>query len=468
MALFAACSGTEPSPKVIAEEVQVNMTFSTQEMKETRAGKTGAMADEQLWQSGVGVFAFFTGETTWSTASATAAPNFMYNQLVEYDDYEDLWEYEPPKFWPNDNADADDEWATGSKAKSYLSFFAYAPYVDHTADLGTTGITDLSGNTATGGPKVTYTLAPKAEDQVDLLWGTRGKATYLQADGTTSVVDLSTTPMNTDLIKQTTTERVDFLFKHALASVDVYVQRIYDEVTPTGKKPADEDQVSRIYISELKLTVPTDGMYTEGVLDLATGQWTGSSTNSSAFDITIDDTRIRPFLVGSKLDNSHLTEVRNMELDEFSSHSGVNASLTRLTNETYATMLIPVDGNAGITVTPTVTYSFVTQDDALELGLTNTNGTHRFARILHENITGGNVTIGTEVSPGNFRLERGKRYILVCYIGVESVQFQVVSVEDWDFPLRFIPTIVDFTGADYKNSDDSKTAEEWQSKTVNE
>lgn len=459
--LLAACSSSEPAPREAEEEVAIGMRLSTQAMTETRAGKTGPMADEQLKLSGAGVFAYYTGTATWSTVGTSTPSNFMYNQQVEYDDYEDVWEYEPMKYWPNDNATADDEGATGSAAHSYLSFFAYAPWVDLTQNANPAldavptddvskaaadrrGIISITGNAATGHPYITYRLHETAAEQVDLLWGTRGKASYQQVDGTANVVDLATTPLNTDLIKQTTTERVDFLFKHALSSIDIYVQRIYDEVLSTGKTPADEDEVAHIYISELKLNVAAGGMYTEGVLDLATGLWSGTP-NPSAFSILIDRTRIRPFLAGTTLDNSHITEVRNLELDGFNTNSGVNGTLTRLTNETYATMLIPVKGNTGIIVTPHITYSFVTQDDAMELGLTNTANTHRYSRILHSDLTGTNVTIGTEVSPSTFQLERGKRYILVCYIGVESVQYRVLSVEDWDFPLRFTTaTVPDF------------------------
>lgn len=62
----------------------------------------------------------------------------MYNQSVTYSLGNSVWQYEPIKYWPNDNNPADDQGATGSQAHSYLSFFAYAPYVNGTVTLNAT------------------------------------------------------------------------------------------------------------------------------------------------------------------------------------------------------------------------------------------------------------------------------------------------------------------------------------------
>ena len=462
---LAACSSSAPEPKGVEEElVPVGMHLSTEAMTATRAGTLGSMSDDVLQDVGAGIFAYYTGSTPWATAQSTALPNFMYNQWVDYDPTAKEWQYAPLKYWPNDNQPADDEGAQGSEPQNYVSFFAYAPYVASPLTPGAkeTGIIGFSANEATGAPHVTYRLNASGTQQVDLLWGTRGKTSYAQASGKTNVADLSAgNVVNTDLTKQTTTERVDFLFKHALACVDIYVQRVYDEMTPSGKAPASGD--THIYISRLALSVASGGLAVQGQLNLATGEFDQNITrNTDAFAVVIDSTRIRSNLVGSQLPNSHLTEVRALELNDFASHEGVTSALQRLTNETFATMFIPVAGEA-VTVTPSVTYSFVTEDDALEHGLTNTTATHRYARIHHPDIKGSAVTIGTETSPGNFLLERGKRYVLVCYIGVESVQYEVIGIEDWDFPLRFVPEVDPFT-----NPYNETTGEGGNPKTVSE
>ena len=85
--------------------------------------------------AGFGVLAYYTDTYTWDLCDGSGdvghtskvAPNFMYNQQVKWST--DHWTYSPVKYWPNDNNPADDGGATGSQTKSYVSFFAYAPYV---------------------------------------------------------------------------------------------------------------------------------------------------------------------------------------------------------------------------------------------------------------------------------------------------------------------------------------------------
>ena len=453
MTMLTGCS--DDSGDLYDGDGAVTFTASLDELADTRAGLWDEMTTDRLKEydaytgsGGFGVFAYYTGNTPWNTAGSTTTPNFMYNQQVYWDSYTAKnWVYSPQKYWPNENQPADDEGATGvNNAHSYVSFFAYAPYVDPTLDLGTDGITALSANTAAGAPTVTYTLSDVPEQQVDLLWGTRGKTSFSEADGTPNVEAVA---VNTDLTKQTTTERVSFAFKHAMASIDVYVQRIYDEMTPSGKKPATD--AAKIFVSQLKLTVPAGKFCQQGVLDLATGKWSGTVLGTQK-ELFVDAAHMDANLMGTMLQpNTNLTAVQNVELDKFDSKTGCDENLRRLTALPYATMLIPWDGNTGIPVTPTLTYSFVTKDPSLMLDIPNSSGTANFSRITHE-VTGAQVIIGTETSPGNYKLLPGYRYILVCYIGVESVQFQVISIEDWDFPLRFTPDIDAFKNVDYNKT----------------
>ena len=470
MTMLTACS--DDSSDLYDGDGAVTFTASLDDLADTRAGLWDEMTTDRLKEydaytgsGGFGVFAYYTGNTPWNTAGSTTTPNFMYNLQVYWDSYTAKnWVYSPQKYWPNENQPADDEGATGvNNAHSYVSFFAYAPYVDPTLDLGTDGITALSANTAAGAPTVTYTLSDVPEQQVDLLWGTRGKTSYAQASGETNVADLSAgNVVNTDLTKQTTTERVSFAFKHAMASIDVYVQRIYDEISPSGKKP--DTDAAKIFVSQLKLTVPADKFCQQGVLDLATGKWSGTELGTQK-ELFVDAAHMDANLMGTMQPNTNLTAVQNVELDNFDSKTGCDENLRRLTALPYATMLIPRNGNTGIPVTPTLTYSFVTKDPSLVLDIPNSTGTANFSRITHE-VTGAQVIIGTETSTGNYKLLPGYRYILVCYIGVESVQFQVISIEDWDFPMRFTPSIDAFKDVDYKKG--TQTPSEWQGKTVNE
>lgn len=399
---------------------------STDDFTDTRAGSTTPMDDAQMRYTGFGVFAYYTGESNWNSVGTSTIPNFMYNQQITWGAIDALgnyeWQYTPLKYWPNDNQPADDEGATGSQAHSYVSFFAYAPYVDHTTDLGSTGITNFTSNSTTGDPKVTYVLAAEPANQVDLLWGTRGKSTYHEADGTPNTESVT---VNTDLTKQTTTERVDFLFKHALACIDIYVQRIYDEVLPTGKTP--DTEATKIFVNELKLTFPAKHNYTSGELNLATGIWDITDDDSNPEKVfTVQGDLLASTIRGTGEPNSNLPYVQAYELENFNDNDkrpGVISTPTRLTHTSYATMLLPRD----VTFTPSVSYSFVTRDNELALNdVTASDGTH-FSRILHKDVTGSPVTI---------TLEKNKRYTLICYIGAESVRFEVTNVEDWDFPIR--------------------------------
>ena len=457
LAMLTACSASQQETPATPQPVLFSSTVGS--LADTRAGQTGPMTTDKLKDydiytggGGFGVFAYYTANQTWASAAATTYPNFMYNQQVYWDDYSTQnWVYEPLKFWPNENQPADDQGATGAQwPHSYLSFFAYAPYVDHTASLGTSGIINFSSNETKGAPTVTYALSDTPAEQVDLLWGTRGTATYQEADGTPNT-DAAT--VNTDLTKQTTTERVDFLFRHALASLDIYVQRVYDEFTPTGKKP-DNDDHTKIFVSQLQLTIPAGQFYHSGKLDLATGTWTGVSNNASPYTLTITSDDIAPNLQGTPLSNDNLTAVQNVELNPFGTKTGADETLRRLTERTYATMLLPCDGNTGITLTPTLSYNFVTQDPSLQLNMPNADGSSRYARIQHT-VEGDPLTIGTEYDDGGvkkYRLKAGYRYIIYCYIGVESVRFQVVGIEDWDFPLRYTTSLPGFNNGQIEKS----------------
>lgn len=427
-------------------DMAVNIDCSTQEAQlvQTRAGAVGLIRDDSdLQRYGVGVFAYYTGESTWATVGASTTPNFMYNQFVEYSPVgldgsgNDIygWVYSPKKYWPNDNQPADDSGATGSVAHSYLSFFAYAPYVETPG--GDYGITALTANNATGAPKVTYKWVTDADSQVDLLWGTRASTTsYNLASGGTDAGSGSKT-VNTDLTKQTTSEKVDFLFKHALSSFDIWVQRIYDETTSTGNHPENEVD-TKIFVSKVSLT-PSADFTTTADLDLSTGTWSGA-VNTAAKASVLENSLIVDKLRGTT--SNVAADIRDVELNKWgTTGTGVTETATRLNQITRSLIFIPQT----VTLTPKLTYSFVTRDDDLQLGYLTDREGHRYKRITQE-VTG---------TPFSITLESGKKYMMICYIGVESVRFEVVSVEDWDFPIRLTPSVTNYS-------------EETIEKTVNE
>ena len=466
--LMTSCNSEEhvvpQDAPLTRDEVAVGINCTTQ-TEVTRGGATGLLkSNTDLQNHGVGVFAYYTGSSTWASAGSSTAPNFMYNQYVEYlavgldasgnDVYS--WVYSPTKYWPNDNTNADNVGATGSQTASYLSFFAYAPYVEVTpstgvvADESTTGITALTSNSTAGAPKVTYTWTNDITQQVDLLWGTRSSSTsYDLASGSTDAGSSSKT-VNTDLTKQTTGETVDFLFKHALSSVDIYVRRVYDEVSASGKSP-DNDVDTKIFVSELVLTPAS--LYSVGQFDLSTGTWSGQ-TSAVTTPVTYDNTMIREAVRGTT--STDEVYIRDAELNKWSTKwdssgnidnesgtvpAGVTETSTLLHLSTIGLILIP---QGTVTFTPKIKYSFVTKDNELQENYLTDKEGNRYTRITHE-IEGSGV---------NMVFESGKRYTLLCLIGVESVSFEVTAVEDWDFPILLNPTVTAETETKPKTVDE--------------
>ena len=182
---LTACSSDDATSDVTpASQAPMAVGFDTYLSNATRAvnGTTGVMTTTTLQTSGFGVFA-----QQGATYSPTADPNanFMYNQQVTIEN--SAWTYSPLKYWPNETA-TDNNGASSTDTEG-LSFFAYAPYVAD-ATAGTPGITGMSANNATTDPTITYTVATKPSESVDLLWGVAptGDLSYTNVANTTTSV----------------------------------------------------------------------------------------------------------------------------------------------------------------------------------------------------------------------------------------------------------------------------------------
>lgn len=233
----------------------------------TRAGYAGDLTNNSIKEAtaGFGVFAYYSDNQTisaWGSwdpttpVAITKAPNFMYNEGVTWSADKNGWIYDPVKYWPNGNDKYNPENTPSNTATEkevqYLSFFAYAPFVEHKATeysyneasskVGSTtndaptggavytiadptqvqnGIVAMSKNNAENDMYVKYILNPAATSGkfVDLTWGIRGQNSYAQTSTTANDVNPLGTAYNTDLTKQIVGEKVKFLFKHALARV---------------------------------------------------------------------------------------------------------------------------------------------------------------------------------------------------------------------------------------------------------
>lgn len=153
---MAGCSQNEITE--MSPEANPAVGFSVYTGTQTKGlvmdnGVSGATDTKALKDAGFGILASYTGQDNWSNT----APNFMYNQKVTWNSTLNSssgdWEYSPLKYWSK---------TAGDK----ISFWAYAPYDDTSSDQGI----ELSGNTATTAPTITFTLK-KASEMVDLVAG---------------------------------------------------------------------------------------------------------------------------------------------------------------------------------------------------------------------------------------------------------------------------------------------------------
>lgn len=204
----------------------------------------------ELREVDFGVFAYYTGATAWVWAKTSATPNFMYNQQVTWSS--DHWTYTPVKYWPNDNYPADGSGAAGSQTRSYVSFFAYAPY--------TSDNRIFSNNSATGAPTIDYTWA--ADN--DLLYATPQLNLY-KYDNSSDANDNGRVG-----------DVVPFIFRHALAKVVFKVRRSNDSHT--------------VSLNSLSISFKTTGTF-----NLETASWSlldGSNTHVPGASFPISVTQV--------------------------------------------------------------------------------------------------------------------------------------------------------------------------------
>lgn len=241
--VMTACSSDDVE-LFMPQEAPVPVLFTATDVEVvTRANEEKMTTPQMVAQAGgFGVFGYYTNGNgaTDGAYSASATPNFMYNQSVTgTDDVAPVWSYTPLKYWPNE---------TGSTAKSNhidkLTFFAYAPY----AAAGTTyNITGFSAENATGDPWVTYN-SPKTAGY-DLV--------YAKA---------------VDQVKPNINDKVSLSFSHALANLSY-------EITNTSSLNIQKIEV---------LGWRTNGINIAGKLNLNTGTWSEISAKKDKTEVVFE------------------------------------------------------------------------------------------------------------------------------------------------------------------------------------
>lgn len=445
-AIVSSCSQSAESViedngnNIETSQTPVNMSVYT--ASSTRAGNTGNITDAQslALMGGFGVFAYQTGSTNYTAEQTEFQPDFMYNQAVTgtTTDGKTSWTYNPIKYWPNDNDEADNAGAKGLGKTGKVSFFAYAPYANLSATDANknSGITAVSANNVAGDPTVTYKLTTDGSANVDLLWGTAG------TNGTTvKGVAQSGAPLtngkanvNVNLTKMTNSGKIQFVFKHALAKFggnDANTSSpngILIQADPDIVDDADNSSLGHITkITVKNITITTDGagenatsdnakqdLVTSGTLNLATGVWTPSTTTTAA---TLKTVISNTENTGDAQLNADIAEPTTApSADSFFNGGGVQKSATNVyASEANPFVFIP--GTKIPSMKVTVEYVVRTKDANVVNGYTTT--TNKISKVIS---FGG--TEGTTV-------EMNKRYSLTIILGLSGIKFDA-SVAGWD------------------------------------
>jgi len=393
--VMSSCSQSEDTSDLqssVQLPVEIGARYIVSNVQ-TRAGETGTMTTETLQKTGFGVFCYYSDASDYSTS---LKPNFMYNQKVEYSD--NNWTYSPVKYWPNETAagDADkagQDPAAQATGADKLSFFAYAPYVNEAS--GDEGITGMTANNVGGDPKITYKVASKPENSVDLLWAVVGSDNTAWENVTGEDVTLTEGLPYLNLIKPDVSQKVNLLFKHALSKFQLKVVGAFDKVDAGGEK----DDATKITIAKVEITGLGGG--TEGVLNLNNDEanvpnWTVS--DATATSMTIEGEAINAELLDG---GAKVQTVEGVTGEE-------KPLLAQVDDEDVAYMVIPGSSN----VTVKITYYTTTEDANLA------DGYSRVENVITKDISG-------------LALEAGKSYNLKIILGMTTVKLEA-TVEEWD------------------------------------
>ena len=454
-ALFAACSSTDELEPVVqageqtAEEA-VGFDVYTRGSQQTRAGYVGEIDATAFQVTGFGVYAYVTSGTDyaagkWDAKKTTAKPDFMANQHVTYSGG---WTYSPVKYWPNQantNGNGVDNLGGGSATNDgtnidYVSFFAYAPYVDDTTlpykeDAGytaataeaainstaNTGIIWLPANNTTGDPKVVYRMAADPTNAVDLMYGVAARAyTVNETTGQQGKPVTAGMPF-LDMTKEVVADKLNYRFQHALTKLAVNVDAYFDEVR-NGSTPGtnDVDPNTRIVIESVVIT--TDKLAVHGTMNLNnsaanTPNWTIDNkakitTGSSSYN----DGNGYELPIANGLKHVTLTDK-----DKYFAQQPLGVTKNKQSLLGYAVdgttpaslMFVPnTAGTSGLDIV--ITYRVITRDARLK------DTYSEATNVIKQTIAAGDLNFGP-----------GYSTVLNLHLGMTSVKMDAV-ISAWD------------------------------------
>ena len=456
-ALLTACSSEELAGAQGAKQDAADdaVTFSVYSPRAiSRAGTAAEMTTATVATTGFGILAYYTDNEKYDKENSK--PDFMYNTKVTSTDAGTTWKYNPVMYWPNEY---------GSTAASdnidYVSFFAYAPYVevepgsgipyknnnpsDGLVDENEKNITSISKNTASGDPIVKYVVDTEPATSVDLLWGVAANTTDY-----TSIVT-GYTPVTTgmpfvNLTKPNnpTTGKLNFNLRHALSKLNINIRYAADETT-TGTNTITPE--TRIYVRYIKI----GGFVLKGALNLNNTaanvpnwrSYDGQSGLSSGDGVTLHDGRKdgKEGIEGGEQSSELPVALNPNIIENYSAAvettpgsgiwtwgaaktSGVtNTAVNLFGNGTdlATTPIFVIPTNEDIDIE--ICYDVETIDASLATLLSDgsTHGTSVENKIRKKS---------SEIFTGTTKMEAGKGYNISIILGMTSVKFEA-SVEGW-------------------------------------
>lgn len=385
-AVLSACAQTEETHKVNAQGDAVGFGVYVPQTKAGAAGQTttASIQRSEANGGGFGVFAYYTNDGDYS---ASAKPNFMYNQGVFYN--ASKWEYTPIKYWPN-------EYGSGanSAATDKVSFFGYAPYVATAS--GSYGITAFApANNAAGDPTVTYVIDPTPSTAVDLCWAVKSDTGLPWINQT----------------KQSTSGTVAFLFKHALARFNVNVRGYFDAVrSAEGAVSTDDiDTNTKITIEkiEIKGTFAPSGTLNLNNTTANTALWTPATAAETT--LTIPNADIAASLKATVDGETSFPSIAGVTKTNVNVFTGAAPAKTDATYYTF----IPTTTSTTLNVK--ITYYVTTQDAKLAGGIS-----------CVKNVIDKDITFASGFTCG-------LNYNLNIVLGMTTVKLEA-TVSDWADP----------------------------------
>ena len=395
----------------------------------TKAGRVGELTTTELKVEGFGVMAYYTGEDLFNDS---CKPDFMYNEKVTYDSYNNVWTYSPIKYWPNQHGES-----ASSDAKDRVTFFAYAPYVPVQPSTGVVvtaqdmGITALSRNSAAGSPMVRYVASMDPAQCVDLCWGVSKNGLTASVDGDNNHVAKGYPYI--DVLKLKTGDKIDFDFHHALTALNIKIDAVIDAETPSTSDDAEElDAATHIYVR----SVTFEGFATKGSLILNSNAKQGPEWIDY---LGMDHISLSPVTVYDGRRNGKEGIDGSVATDE--TPTGLNPVLIQ--SKPYSAQDVP----AGVTTTPvnlfnsekdtaavyvipngeplkiTISYDVETKDEKLAPCLSDGE--------THGSSVPNNITKTVTLNGSDLIMKAGLKYVINLHLGMTSVKFDA-SVTEWD------------------------------------